>query len=94
MFNIKGEKTRPSKRLCDTCLHSNIMKGPQQGQEVVICGAIGTIPIRIDFPVVVCKDYEQIGQLTEWEAKRIGWVLEVKGGKVLGFKPPKKSSDE
>lgn len=80
--------TRPDVRLCDTCQHSVIVKGPQQGQEIVVCSfeSLGRLP----FPVVECSMYSMKGAMSEWDAKQIGWVLEVKAGKVVGFKPPKK----
>lgn len=83
------DKTRSSVRLCDTCVHSRIIKGPQQYQEEVHCHE-GGHPSRIIFPVVECNMYKRMGELDEWDAKQIGWVLEVKAGKVLGFKPPSK----
>ena len=92
-FRILGEKTRPSKRLCDSCSYSQIVKGPQQGNEVVICKVGGYEPIRFSFPVVECSEYELKGALTEYTAEKIGWVLEVRGGKVMGFNPPIKNKE-
>jgi hypothetical protein len=30
--------------------------------------------------------------MDEWAAKQIGWVLEVKGNRIIGFKPPEKEA--
>lgn len=83
--------TRPDKRLCDTCQNSTIIKGPQQGQEAVLCSSMPSLYGHIPFPIVECSGYLAKGEMQEWEAKQIGWVLEVKAGKVMGFKPPTKS---
>lgn len=88
-LRVLKDGTRPDRRLCDSCERGFIAKGPQQGQEIVVCYAVqeGT---RLRFPVVECSGYTPKGQMSDWTAKQIGWVLEVKAGKVLGFKPPKK----
>jgi hypothetical protein len=93
-FNIRGDKTRPTKRICDTCCYSTIVRGSQQGQEVVICSELYPLRGVISWPVVECTSYLEKGSLTEQRAERIGWVLEVKAGKVVGFIPPKKKSNE
>lgn len=83
--------TRPDKRLCDTCRSSTVLKGPQQGQEKVYCAQLGlNSAFETPFHVVECSGYNPKGSISEWEAKQIGWVLEVNGGKIMGFKPPKK----
>lgn len=87
-FTIK-EGTRPTKRLCDTCTYSHIIKGPQQGQEEVYCSNRSS-RIPLPFPVVECSYYSLKGSMDEYDVKQIGWILEVKAGKVLGFKPPSK----
>lgn len=94
-FNIKGDKTKSDKRLCDSCTSSIIMEGPQQGQEKVYCGRVndfGTTEIK--FPVVKCNRYTSMNEMSDWEAKQIGWVIEVKAGKFIGFKPPKKEYED
>lgn len=79
--------TRPDTRLCDTCSRGMILKGSQQGQEMVVCRVLER---SLPFPVVECSRYSQHGEMDEYQAREIGWVLEVQGGKTLGFKPPKK----
>jgi hypothetical protein len=86
--------TRSDKRLCDSCRFSIIIKGPQQYQERVYCSRIDDWKGKpLPFPVVECSDYCAKGGMTEYEAKEIGWVLEVKGDKVIGFKRPKQDRD-
>lgn len=86
-LRVLHDGTRPDVRLCNNCIHAQIVKGPQQGQELVYCNGIQKY---MAFPVVECNAHAPLGEMQEWEAKRIGWVLEVKAGKVIGFKPPKK----
>jgi hypothetical protein len=88
-LRVLRDGTRPDKRLCDGCRYGQITKGPGQGDEIVICRR--NDPSRLmNFPVVECSGYSKLGEMDEWDAKQIGWVLEVKKGVVIGFKPPKK----
>ena len=86
-LRVLKDGTRPDKRLCDMCQHAIISKGPQQGQEIVRCEWGRSTVLR--FPVVECNQYMPAGQMDESEARRIGWVLEVKKGIPVGFRPPK-----
>lgn len=54
---------------------------------MVVCRRLEYSP---PFSVVECSRYSQRGEMDEYQARDIGWVLEVQGGKTLGFKPPKK----
>lgn len=100
-FKIK-DGHRPDIRLCDSCRHGVIIRGAQQGQEAVHChsipfvhawgslrhGVSETIGCLVPFRVVECSNYRNKLDMADWEAAKIGWVLEVKAGKVLGFRPP------
>jgi hypothetical protein len=86
-FNIK-DGARPEKRLCDSCRNSVIMKGGGQGQEVVYCHAVVPGAV-VPFKVVECSRYQDKNEMTKREIEMIGWVIEVKNGKVMGFKQPK-----
>ena len=91
-FNIK-DGTRPDKRLCDSCRYGHIMKGPKQGDEIAMC-AYGADSQITPFPVVECNKYKRTGDMDEYEAAKIAWVIEVKAGKFMGFVPPKKRDDD
>ena len=92
-FNIK-DGTRPDIRLCDTCKHSQIIKGSQQGQEIVHCLAGGfSRPWNVPFKVVECSDHSAKNSLDRYDAEKIAWIIEVKAGKFMGFVPPKKRED-
>ena len=47
---------------------------------------------EVPFPVAECNDFEQEGRMTEYDAKQIGWVLEInkESREIIGFRPPKK----
>lgn len=92
-FKLKGEFTRPETPLCQSCRYSQIIKGPQQYQERTFCGVSGESK-QVPFPVVICSSYLSKGEMNEWEAKAIGWVLEVKKGQVVGFRPPRRSGGD
>lgn len=82
--------TRPDIRLCDSCRYAQIVKGSQQGQEIVYCNDSGNEKI-MPFKIVQCNSYVDKKGMTKHEAKDIGWVIEIKNGKYLGFKPPKEN---
>lgn len=92
-LRVLKDGTRPEKRLCDSCDYSHIIKGPQQGQELVYCDKGSMDKLLLPFPVVECNEYSKKGEMSEYQAEKLGWVLEVSGGKALGFKPPKKEYD-
>lgn len=49
-------------------------------------------PIEITAPVAACNDHRAIGQMTEYDAKEIGWVLETRKNGAIGFRAPKKET--
>ena len=91
-LRVLKDGTRSDIRLCDNCNYSHIIKGPQQGQGKVYCSSGGAMEkLFLPFPVTECNEYSKKGEMSEYEAKEIGRVLEVKKGVTLGFKPPKKA---
>lgn len=86
--------TRPDKRLCDSCRCAMIIKGSQQGQEVLWCSQLGLHGSIVPFRVVECNEYDSKTSMSKYEMEKIGWVMEVKNGKHLGFKPPQKENKD
>ena len=75
---------------CGSCRYAHIMTD-MNGKQEVLCEetrAIGAL--HIVRPLSECNQYKSLTDLTEWEAKQTGWVLEVKGARIIGFKPPDK----
>lgn len=84
--------TLPDKRLCDSCRWSQVMKH-SDGTERVACFANGN-GLEIHHKVVECNDYANRTHKMQYELEKIGWVLDVKGKTILGFKPPNKKDDD
>lgn len=74
--------------LCSSCRESQIIKH-NNGSEVTLCNNIGVHPFVVHRPVLQCNTYREMGKLTQYEAEKIGWVLETKGTAIIGFRPPK-----
>lgn len=78
----------------------SLCKSCQDGQEVhddrgnirVWCHR-GMRPMILPAMVTKCSCYEAMGRMTKHEAFKIGWVLETKKGEI-GFRPPKRDSDD
>jgi hypothetical protein len=80
-FNLKD----PLCSLCHSCDESQILKN-DRGKETIVCHYGGRV-IRVVSNVVECSTYSRIGQMSKFEAEKVGWVLEKRGNKV-GFRPP------
>jgi hypothetical protein len=87
-FKIKDS----GKTLCRSCTHSFVTTD-ERGTERTLCHYSGEL-ISIKTRIVKCNQYESVNMLSEWKATQIGWVLEVKKGEVIGFKPPKRNEHE
>jgi hypothetical protein len=80
--------TKPDVRLCDTCRHSHITSD-SKGGEHILCYHPG-YPVQVYVKIVECNQYAGIRDMTDYEAQKIGWILEVRGKTIVGFKPPEK----
>lgn len=78
-----------SRGLCGTCKEAHITTD-QNGRQTVYCNANSGHLLQIIRPVAECNQHRDLNYMSEWEASRVGWVLEVKGQRVIGFKPPDK----
>ena len=85
-FTIKDQP----KGLCHGCRKSHITKD-DRGESLTTCIANSSQPRVIRRPIVECDRHEEMGTISNWEAEKIAWILEVKKGQVIGFKPPEKS---
>ena len=80
-------------RLCDSCKQSTIMKD-STGRETIYCAELGYPYPPITRKIVECTGYLDKTSKSLSEFKEIGWVMEVKGKTILGFKPPERRKDE
>ena len=71
--------------LCGSCRHSHIVRTVKG--LTIDCDA--GQPRRIPAPVLECNLHSAEGH-SRHEMERLGWVLEVKKGEIIGFKPPKR----
>ena len=59
-----------------------------RGHERVYCQELGANePYRVRGAVVECTGYDPVNSMSQWEAEKIAWVLEVRKG-TPGFRPP------
>lgn len=45
--------------------------------------------LEIHSAIAACNDHRTIGQMSEYDAKEIGWILETRKGGTIGFRAPK-----
>lgn len=74
------------KGLCNSCRMAHIIIGAS-GRETVRCQQSMDSPI-IPEPVVECSDYSAKNAMSMHDMEQKAWVIEVKSGKIMGFKPP------
>lgn len=91
-INIKGGTPKfDGKRLCDSCQHGMIM---QEGNKLEIyCDLLGGRG-AVNLSVTECTKYKNMKDKEEYEYNATAWILEIKNGKTIGFKPPKRRGDD
>lgn len=82
------------KTLCESCHDSHVVVDTR-GDRIIFCRAYGEM-VEINRAIVECNRYERRGQMSEYEAKQVGWVLDLKSLQrgAAGFKPPKRKGDD
>jgi hypothetical protein len=75
--------------LCGSCTYGWVRQD-QRGEVVVKCTYASQTVETVVRPIVECNVYSQTGRMTDYEADKLGWVLEMRPGKKVGFAPPKK----
>ena len=78
--------------LCGSCKDAHITVD-EQGNEAAFCCSMPHQLIRVNRVITECSGYRGANHMSEWDAKQIGWVLEVKGERIIGFKAPSKMED-
>ncbi len=76
-FSIKEE--RRDTTLCESCKNSTIINGRSFCHQV---------QRYVEYPVTQCSGHETLNHMDKYTASQIGWVLEVKKGKPIGFVSP------
>ena len=85
-----GTPKHDGKRLCDSC-QNGFVAVTSSGKEFVFCQAIRR---DIHSKITECSDYKHLKEKDEYELAPMAWILEVKNGKSIGFKPPKKRGND
>lgn len=75
--------------LCDRCKESQITLNAK-GERRVRCFNVSEY---VHPYIAECNQYVAKGQPTEYELKKLAWDIEVKHGRVMGFKPPEPKGD-
>lgn len=80
--------------LCCTCRTAQRVVD-DRGQEAVLCHAFGMDPpMQIRREVVECSQHDPVNVMSKWEMEKIAWVLETRGERPVGFRPPKKEDED
>ena len=88
-IDLTIKKPRQHVGLCTNCDNAHVVTD-RRGRDIVFCDEMA-----YDTPIVggitECNRFEPYGFMTQYEAKQMGWVLENRPGKKIGFSPPKKN---
>lgn len=86
-IKVKGGTRSPDAlRLCDTCKHSAIRRGPADSQEDVECRVFSR---RVSFRVVECPSYHPSNHPWIHEMESIAWIVQTdRLGRTVGFRHP------
>lgn len=82
-----------SRGLCGSCRYSHRHKYNNDVEDVRCVLLNMSNNGQITRPVVECNDYEDFGKPSMQEMENKAWIIEVRGGRVMGFNPPKKEDD-
>jgi hypothetical protein len=79
--------------LCTSCNHVTHIKGHGFSQEMQFCNI--TMPGQlIPFPVSECSDYASKRDAKLADMEKTAWILNIKGGRHVGFVRPDKFKEE
>jgi hypothetical protein len=85
-------KETPDRGLCGTCRSAHIRDGDRFADTQIFCNEMPGERVR--FLVRSCSEYARKNEQDRYEMEQIAWVLEVKKGRVIGFRPPKGQRDD
>lgn len=90
-FTLK--ETTADNGLCGQCEHAGIFRGDRLQDHEILCNWHHP-SLRLRRLVRTCTLFEQKNALDKHEMEKIAWVIEVKAGKFIGFRPPKRSDGQ
>lgn len=74
--------------LCFGCRNGQVVKGLQASDLSIRCMAAYEQVIYIRKPVAECSEFSERTGQTRKEMEKIGWILETKKGRPIGFVSP------
>ena len=83
-FTIKSDSGHG---LCDSCRNATIAKMADESH-IMRCSEFERF---LKGKIIECNEYQPVGRLSDYEMEDKAWILEVKKGRILGFKPPEQS---
>jgi phenylacetate-coenzyme A ligase PaaK-like adenylate-forming protein len=75
-----------NKTLCYKCNNGQVMKAADE--TVRIHCSLLYQGKDIHPYIIECTTFEPKGALNDYEMKKVAWILELKHGRIVGFKPP------
>jgi hypothetical protein len=83
---MAGTPVNDGDNLCESCSHSRVTRGRRIDEELVVCEASHSEPMRITFRVTSCSDYHDCKMPSYWELMQQAWILRPRSGRVpAGF---------
>jgi hypothetical protein len=69
---------------CHTCMHSHVVKGYRESEELVVCQSMYP-ERRIPFLVRECSSYAEVKRQTLKQMEEMAWILSERGKRMTGF---------
>lgn len=93
-FRVYGGTEKQGENLCLACDHAQVVEGARD--KMIFCRQLAVYAAdhaTIRFPVLRCTDFQNKNTPSRHDFEEIAWKLEIKGGRVIGFKAPKKEDE-
>lgn len=85
-LKVEGGTPNHSKpSLCNNCKNSHITQGERTSDITIWCQAMFEKPVQIMTKIVTCNSYAAIKDQSLSEMQKIGYILETRKGKPIGF---------
>jgi hypothetical protein len=70
-----GTRLQDGESLCDTCVHSRIIRGRRLEEELVLCTELTLNTVQITFKVTSCSEYADNREPSYHELCEKAWIL-------------------
>jgi hypothetical protein len=90
----RGTPANHAPSLCDSCRHSQIVRGRTLDEELVFC-ELSMRSVQITFKVTSCSHYDDQRFANYMELMHEAWILRPPSrGRAAGFVPPERADEE